>query len=373
MNVAQLERQAFLGDPDAQLSLARCLTAGGRRYDAEQWLRKAATTGNADAMMALGEHLLSRPPPVPSVIIEEGKQLIVAAAHKGQGDAAHFVSLLTAMHATLQGNWTYALAYLGRAAKSGHQASRTELAFLAGDDELVCEADRVAQAPPDIWQKLHDRIDLEAWLHLPSITRVSDKPAIATVKEFLPPRVCEWIIDRARPKLEPAKTYNSQDGKGSVGVSRTNQEMRFLFPELDLPIAITLHRISKLCGVPIQGMEPASVLHYAVGQEFRAHHDFLDPRVPSFQAEISSIGQRHTTFLVFLSDDFEGGETEFPLVGYKFKGRKGDAIMFRNVDSAGQPDYRTLHAGLPPTAGEKWLLSQWIRGQRPPENNWGME
>ena len=40
--------------------------------------------------------------------------------------------------------------------------------------------------------------------------------------------------------------------------------------------------------------------------------------------------------------------------------------MFFNVDAAGQPDRRTLHAGLPPSAGEKWLLSQWFRDRGAP-------
>ena len=65
--------------------------------------------------------------------------------------------------------------------------------------------------------------------------------------------------------------------------------------------------------------------------------------------------------LVYLNQGFEGGETDFPLLDLKFKGRKGDALMFSNVDASGAPDRRMFHAGLPPTAGEKWLLSQWVR------------
>ena len=41
--------------------------------------------------------------------------------------------------------------------------------------------------------------------------------------------------------------------------------------------------------------------------------------------------------------------------------------MFRNVDAQGQPDPRTLHAGRPPTAGEKWLLSVWILDRPVPD------
>jgi hypothetical protein len=61
----------------------------------------------------------------------------------------------------------------------------------------------------------------------------------------------------------------------------------------------------------------------------------------------------------------EGGETDFPRLGIRHRGRKGDGLMFRNVDAEGRGDYRTLHAGLPPTQGEKWLVSLWIR-DRPP-------
>jgi hypothetical protein len=69
------------------------------------------------------------------------------------------------------------------------------------------------------------------------------------------------------------------------------------------------------------------------------------------------------TFLTYLNDDYEGGETDFPRIGYRYKGRRGDALYFVNVDGAGAPDYRTVHAGLPPASGTKWLLSQWVRSR----------
>ena len=62
-----------------------------------------------------------------------------------------------------------------------------------------------------------------------------------------------------------------------------------------------------------------------------------------------------------IEGDCEGGETHFPQAGVRFKGRKGEALVFRNVTPSGAPDFDTLHAGLPPSRGEKWLLSQWVR------------
>jgi hypothetical protein len=108
-------------------------------------------------------------------------------------------------------------------------------------------------------------------------------------------------------------------------------------------------------------MEPTSVLHYAPGEQFKPHYDFLNPDVPGYALERTTKGQRVATFLLYLNDDFEGGETDFPLLNYRYKGRKGDALLFWNVDPSGASDLQTLHAGLPTSQGEKWLLSQWLR------------
>ncbi len=80
---------------------------------------------------------------------------------------------------------------------------------------------------------------------------------------------------------------------------------------------------------------------------------------------IDDSGQRVVTFLVYLNDDFDGAQTAFLDLKWRYRGAKGDAILFRNVDGTGAPDPTTLHAGRAPTRGEKWLLSQWIR--MPPE------
>jgi prolyl 4-hydroxylase len=71
------------------------------------------------------------------------------------------------------------------------------------------------------------------------------------------------------------------------------------------------------------------------------------------------------TFLICLNEEFTGGETEFPHLRWRFRGRRGDALWFVNITPDFAPDPRTLHAGLPPRSGEKWMFSQWIRGRRP--------
>jgi hypothetical protein len=70
------------------------------------------------------------------------------------------------------------------------------------------------------------------------------------------------------------------------------------------------------------------------------------------------------TFLVYLNDAYAGGETEFPKLALKHKGTTGEGLFFVNALASGEPDLRTLHAGRPPTSGEKWIVSQFIRNRR---------
>jgi prolyl 4-hydroxylase len=120
-------------------------------------------------------------------------------------------------------------------------------------------------------------------------------------------------------------------------------------------------RIAATAGLAFGSLESPQILHYAVGQEFKPHVDFLDPNVPGYARDIEKRGQRAATFLIYLNDDYEGGETEFPLLGIRHKARKGEGLLFWNLDETHRPDSRMLHAGLPPARGEKWVLSQWLR------------
>ena len=126
-------------------------------------------------------------------------------------------------------------------------------------------------------------------------------------------------------------------------------------------LGFVLARIVALADVPPSGVEVTHVLHYKVGEQFAPHYDFLDVNVPGHAKDVALRGQRAMTLLVYLNEDYEAGETAFPLLGKAFKGRKGDALVFWNLEPDGTPDRRTLHAGTAPTRGEKWLLSQWIR------------
>ena len=143
--------------------------------------------------------------------------------------------------------------------------------------------------------------------------------------------------------------------------SRTNSCAGFPFPDQRLPLLILRARVAASIGLPLAALEESAILHYAPGQTFAPHFDFLDPSSPVHATAIQTEGQRVLTVLIYLNDGYDGGETDFCDIGFAFKGRRGDALMFWNVHPDGHPDSLTRHAGRPPTRGEKWLFSQWIR------------
>ena len=207
--------------------------------------------------------------------------------------------------------------------------------------------------------------DVQSLFATPPKEALSDSPRILAIRGFTPPPVCDWIIQRSGEKLGPAMIWDEQSGTGRRDPVRTNSSLELRLTDMDVVLAVERARISAATRLPEMIFETPQVMRYTVGQEFKLHHDYLDPRVPGHAIDIERRGQRIGTFLVYLNDEFGGGETDFPEAGVSFRGEKGDALFFTNVGRDGAPDVRSMHAGRPPSSGEKWILSQWIRDRAP--------
>jgi hypothetical protein len=254
-----------------------------------------------------------------------------------------------------------ALRYLQQAAEHGSRPAQAELAALVGNWRLVRDIGAGRPLREGMPERLRAAVDVHAWQRLPQGEAFSEAPRIVVVRGFLSDEICDWLIALGKPHLAAAEVFDAASGDTSEYIGRTNRTAELLLGRSDVVLGFIRSRIAAMTGVPIQGFEPSQVLHYEAGQEFRAHHDFFDVRVPALAREVAERGQRALTVLVYLNDGYDGGHTAFPHLGRSFKGRKGDALVFWNVGDDGVPDWRTLHAGTAPTRGEKWLFSQWIR------------
>lgn len=254
--------------------------------------------------------------------------------------ASHRLAVMTASGLGVPHDWQSALTLLALSAQQGHVLAEAQVRMLGMGEGLF---------------------DLQDWLTPPPLQTLSDSPAIVLMPGFLSPPICDWLRSRGRGALSPASVFDADAGQAQRSSGRTNTSAQFDLDTMDVITALVRHRTANAAGMPVISLEWSQVLHYEVGQTFDWHVDYLDPDVPGFAQDVARRGQRIATCLIYLNDDFDGGETAFAHEDRRHRGKKGDALMWANTLADGQIDVRTVHAGLPPTAGQKWVFSQWMR------------
>ena len=310
-----------------------------------QALARSRYAGNPQGMSELGARLVvGREAPLAPV---DGAALIAEAAQQGDASAWSYLAVLAAAGVGRAQSWPDAYAALERAHALGDATAAPQLALLA---EIG----------------LRSASEAEQWIGAARRETLRDSPRFFTCAGFLPRAACTYLIERARPKLVQAKVFDANRGVLKVDAMRTNTGAVFSLIETDFVTQLVRARIAKAASVAPEALEPPEVLHYAIGESYRPHVDFFHPQLPNFAEQMRLKGQRIKTCLVYLNEDFDGGETEFPKLKLKYRGGAGDALFFENVKANGTGDLQTLHAGLPPTRGEKWLFSQWIRSKAQP-------
>jgi prolyl 4-hydroxylase len=325
----------------------------GRHDDAVNALARATQEGDLEAMTELAKRLVvgDRAPLLP----RDGARLLLDAAQAGHAEAAVRLATLTALGAHVPQSWSDTLGLLVLAADRGSVAAQGQLETLAGLRADERDGERR-------WRRLAESIDLRFWTSAPSGTTLSPAPPVRMYQEFVTDPVCAWLVEQARPRLGRALIYDPAGGDVADHM-RTNSAASFDLMTADVVQAAVQTRIAAAIGLPVQHLEAATVLHYSPGEQITDHYDFVNPRMPDYATEIAQRGQRIATFLVYLNDDYEDGETAFPQLGLRYHGGKRGALFFVNALPNGEPDLRMVHAGLPPKDNEKWLMSQFIRNR----------
>ena len=308
----------------------------------------------ADAMeMLLSEH------PKPAEV-EEAVRLMELASSQGDGAASERCALFEALGMVRPQSWPRALDYLMLAAIQGSRSAQDQLRILADTS-----SDEPESPGESLWVALRSSVDIASKTRAPEKTSLSDHPRIRVARGFAAAAECRWLIEFARDRLRPATVYDHMTGRQILDPGRDNSYLILRIGEMNVFTEVIRNRISAATRLPVPLFEPSQVLHYAVGERFTPHHDFLDPANPAYSEDLARFGQRIATFLIYLNSGYEGGETTFPEIGLSFRGETGDALFLANVRRDGTPDPATLHAGLPPASGEKWIFSQWIRDRLP--------
>jgi prolyl 4-hydroxylase len=284
--------------------------------------------------------------------------LIDQEAGRGDGEALFVLANWRLWGIQLERDRALGFELLQRAAATGHAEAVKLRAFLlanggagnvpdfaAGQALLatIAGTDADAAAQLQLLATMPESDPEPEWL--------SRDPEICIHREAFSPAECAWLARKAGPALRPSMIRDPVTGQGRRDPMRTSSGMYFDPSIEDLVVRAINLRLARISGTPVACGEMLHILRYAPGEEYRTHID-ARPGAPN---------QRLKTALIYLNDDYTGGETSFPNLGLTVRGRAGDCLVFRNADAEDRPDERMRHAGLPVTSGAKWLASRWIR------------
>jgi hypothetical protein len=175
--------------------------------------------------------------------------------------------------------------------------------------------------------------------------------SIKLIPDFFSREECLQVIDYTESQNQYFKSMTlDESGKAKIDDFRTSYSINLSPRELALYQTIR-DRTAETLKVRKSHIEGLQCVRYKEGQQFNPHLDTND-----------KLNRKHT-LLVYLNDDFAGGETYFPELMLKISPVTGSALHFLNEDAKGKIIPFSLHAGLPVRNGVKYACNIWVKNR----------
>lgn len=199
----------------------------------------------------------------------------------------------------------------------------------------------------------------------PAPRRLSEVPGdVLVVENFLAAGECARLVALARTLPTETGRMVADDGRllpaadaaqagGSDGPRRITTLIK-TFEKGDAFVPVVGHAflqwVRGAYGQELEWFEWPDVLCYGPGGRYDPHADSenLDPATGEWRRVL----ERDFSLLVYLNDDYVGGDLEFPEIGYRLRPRRGMLVAFPS-------DHRYLHAALPVESGTRFVIVSW--------------
>lgn len=161
-------------------------------------------------------------------------------------------------------------------------------------------------------------------------------------------------------KLGPAKVSGAQ---GPVEEDKRVALMHKIHPGQIREIDDLQARVAAVFRLKREFCEYPEFISYDVGGEFKRHFDgALRGAMPSPDPDKYEPSQRVFTAVLYLNDDFSGGNTLFPRLDIMIEPMRGRLVFWQNTKiGTFKVHPMSMHQGAPVKAGNKRILSFWFR------------
>lgn len=191
---------------------------------------------------------------------------------------------------------------------------------------------------------------------------LSQEPYVAEYQNFLRKKQCQAILSEV-PNLQFTQGTVRIEGKRQINIDQRKaftHKIRASDPEC---LSQWPRRIAEWLNLPNeQWIENSLLVHYPRNGEFKVHTD-----VVSTADNAGSITNRVATVIVYLNEDFGGGQTVFPCIRTAVTPKTGKALLFVYNYDSNEINTQTLHYGQR-VDRDKYVLIFFIRDNEYPED-----
>lgn len=183
---------------------------------------------------------------------------------------------------------------------------------------------------------------------------------VTEVHDFLTKEECQHFIKFIDAQHHRSSVSGGDNQHSTISEVRTSSTSNL--PIEDELVQKLKKKIAAYIGIDIERGEDLQGQLYEPGQFFKAHTDFFEGS--DYFNHCMSSGNRTHTFMIYLNEDMEGGETAFPNLDMKIKPTIGKGVFWEDMID-GELQYPTLHEGTEVKSGKKYIITSWWR-----ENKW---
>lgn len=184
----------------------------------------------------------------------------------------------------------------------------------------------------------------------------SNNTNIYIIDNFITSKECKELIESSKNsfiKSQISKQVTDPDFRTSYtsNFKKENEAQR----NID-------KKISSFLKIPDRKGEPMQFQYYKVGNQFKAHWDYFDPKDEMYKKDLDKNGQRTWTFMLYLNNTDKGGETEFVKLNKIIKPVQGRAVIWNSMNhDYSKVNSNTKHRGIPIEKGYKYIITKWFR------------
>ena len=196
----------------------------------------------------------------------------------------------------------------------------------------------------------------------PAARRLADTPGdLLVVEDFLTAAECRRLVEigRIQPSEEGRIAVLDEDREtGDTKLKYSSHRITTLIKTFEvgddfIPVVglACQHWLRPAYGREIEWFEWPDILQYGPGGRYDLHAD-AEVRDPDIVGGWRRVQERDYSLLIYLNDEFTGGEIEFPNYDFRLRPKRGMLVAFPS-------DHRYLHAALPVESGIRFVIVSW--------------